>query len=113
MVVNISSVIKDLSKDVMHPLELSDRDHADRLRHQDLSRILLTHQIVTILINFVIRDLSRILLSYQFVTMPINFVIRDLSHILLTHQIVTILINFVIRDLSYILINHQFGRSTG
>ena len=34
MVVNISSVIKDLSKDVMHRPELSDRDHADRLRHQ-------------------------------------------------------------------------------
>ena len=34
MVVNISSVIKDLSKDVMHPPKLSDRDHTDRLRHQ-------------------------------------------------------------------------------
>ena len=57
-----------------------------------------THQIVTMLINFVIRDPSRILLTHWIVTMPIDSIIRDPSCILLTHWIATMPINFIIRD---------------
>ena len=80
--------------------------------HQGMSCILLTHQIVTMPIDSVIRDPSRILLTHRIVTMPINSVIMDLSCILLTHRIVTMPIDFVIRDLSRILLIHRFGRPT-
>ena len=62
------------------------------------------------LINSVIRDLSRILLTHRIVTMLIDFVIRDPSCIPLTHWIVPMLINFVIRDPSRDVM-HPFNSS--
>ena len=44
-----------------------------------MSCILLTHRIMTMLIDFVIKDPSCILLTHRIVTMPIDSVIRDSS----------------------------------
>ena len=60
-----------------------------------MSHILLTHRIVSMPINSVIRDPSRILLTHRIVTMLIDFVIRDSSCILLTHRIVTMPIDSI------------------
>ena len=69
---SIDFIIKDMLKDVTHPLDPSDRVLANQLCYQGSIPHPLDPSIVTMLIDFVIRDLSCILLTHRIVTMPID-----------------------------------------